>query len=662
MNIIRILKTIAGRKSIIIAFAIILLYTIICGAFSPALFSLGVILTVVYTVIVIITLGKDYKTRGLTSENGIISNITLDFVMSFNSPIVIINETGIINWYNKEFIAISETGASMYGKNISDTISDAFTSQRIEQLLSGVTVDINFNGTDYEVTGYKLNSAGKQYCLTVWEDKTELNMTKRMLLDGNVLVAYCMVDFVSEMEYMQDKYRNLSVQVATALENWAQSLGGIVKEFEKDKYVIFFEEKNYKSLIDSKFDILDTIRELSVNDSNINLTVSIGLAKLGGTLSEKDAAARRALDLALQRGGDQAVVRTENSTEYYGGKTKTVQKRTKIRSRVFAKDLVNLIKNSGNVVIMGHKYIDHDAVASAVAVARIAKLCETDAKIVVNIHDANLKPIFTKMRGFTSYTEMFTDAISAQNLLRSDTLLVVCDVNNPSHFESPEIFYNCAKVVIIDHHRKTGEYLQPPTLAYIEPAASSTSELMCELLEQILEPGSLTKTEAELLFAGITLDTHQFTKNTGVRTFSAAQYLRDEGADPQEAKKLFRTSIDEFLSEIKFESNIIVYKDSIAIAAQKGEYDSIDKIAAAKAADKLLSIEGVDASFVVFSINDQVHISARSNGTINVQLLLEKLGGGGHFDAAGVILNNIDVTDALNLLKAEIDKYLEDKQ
>ncbi len=256
------------------------------------------------------------------------------------------------------------------------------------------------------------------------------------------------------------------------------------------------------------------------------------------------------------------------------------------------------------------------------------------------------------------YDELFVDRETAHELIRSDTLLVVCDVNNPTFFEVPELYESASSFVVIDHHRKTGEFVNPPKISYIEPAASSASELMCEILEQSVPAGTLTKPEANLLFAGISLDTNQFTKNTGTKTFGAAQYLRGEGANPYDATKLFSMSIEDFTRETAFENNIHIYKEKIAISVYEKDAHEKDKIAASKAADKLLTLEKVSASFVICVIDGSVHISSRSDGTVNVQLILEKLGGGGHFDSAGAQLDNVSLEEGLIKLKNAIDDYM----
>lgn len=511
---------------------------------------------------------------------------------------------------------------------------------------------------------YKTQVSGKTHCFTIWEDTTDLTLARKELEMKSVMVAFVVIDnFAEAIQFIQDKQRTALALIGGVLDTWTASIGGILKEYDKDKFIILFEQRHFGRLDENRFDILDKIREIEIDNITMPFTASIGVSKVTGTLAEKESVARSALDLALQRGGDQAVVKTETGVEYYGGRSKSVQKKTKVRSRVIANELVSLMKQSGNVIVMGHKYADHDSIASCVAVSRIARFLNKPVGVVVNIHDFNLKKIFESMR-FRSgeYDDLFIDREMAHELIRSDTLLVVCDVNNPSFFEVPELYESAASFVVIDHHRKTGEFVNPPKIAYIEPAASSVSELMCEILEQATPSGTLSRPEANLLFAGIILDTKQFTRNTGVKTFGAALYLRSEGADPYDATRLFSSSIDDFTRESVFENNIRIYRDSVAVAVSERDSDLKDKIAAAKAADRLLTVENVRASFVLCRIDGDVHISARSDGSVNVQLITEALGGGGHFDAAGAKLDGMSLAEAEARLASVIDSYFEDNR
>ncbi len=654
------LRAIAWRKSVICALAVLVVYTVICAFVNPWLAFAGIAAIIAYLLVSYFVLKRDMQKERLFTEDNANLGVTLDFVTKFRSPVIIMNTQGMINWYNAAFISVSEERQSLYGKSAAETINSNFTPARIEQMNSGATFSINYNGVDFDVAGYPLNSGNKTYCLVVLTDKTKLVAAKKELADKNAVVAYIMLDNISDsMTFTQDQYRSVSARVARLISEWTKARGGLVKEYEKDKYIVVLEEKHLAGIVASKFDILDSIRETEVDDSTVPVTASIGITNIHGSPAEKDAAARAALELALQRGGDQAVLRTESSTDYYGGKTKTVQKKTKIRSRIVAGELCEHISKSSNVIIMGHKFCDHDSIASCVAMARIATSLGKEAKIVVNIHDVNLKPIFARMRGLNYYYELFCDGPTAQDMLTSDTLLIICDVNNPDMFESKDLYDNCINYIIVDHHRKVQEeYAIPPKLTYIEPSVSSASELLCEIAEYALPHGGLTKIESELLFSGIILDTNNFKKNTGVGTFSAALFLRSQGADPIEAQNFFRTNLDEFMYEADIENNISIYREKMIIATTALDSDdpSQTKLVSSKSANRLLGITGVDATFVLALIGTNVNISARSSGSINVQLILEQLGGGGHFDAAGALLKDVTLDEAQEMLKDAIDK------
>ncbi len=592
-------------------------------------------------------------------ENPMLSGMTLDLVKKLEKPVVIVDKECTISWYNDAFIEASEAKSALYGKDIREQISSSLNAARLFREAHS-SLELTLENVQYQISCQVTSAAGKEFCILVWDDISELVYTKQMLDGKDTLAAFIVIDNFSEaMQFVQDKSRTALALIGSELDNWASSLDGIIKEYDRDKFFLIFQKSHLETLRQNKFDILDRIRSLTIDDVVMQFTASIGVAAIDGTLAEKEAASRSCVDLALQRGGDQAVVKIDATTEFYGGRLQTVQKKTKVRSRVVAKELSSLMKMCSNVIVMGHKYADHDCVASCVAVARIAKSLSKQVNIVVNIHDFNLKAIFNSLRGSKEYTDLFVDRESAQELVRANTLLVVCDVNNVKLFEMPEIYEAASTIVIIDHHRKTAEFAIEPKIAYIEPAASSVSELMSEILEQSIEPGSLPPVEANLILSGIILDTKQFTKNTGVRTFGAAQYLRSEGASPYEAQKLFRTSVEDFMRESQFENNIHVYRDCIAISTYEGKATGADRIAAAKAADRLLTIEGVSASIVLCTIGDEISISARSDGSVNVQLILEALGGGGHFDSAGAQVKGKSMREVLEDLKVAIDGFLD---
>lgn len=596
----------------------------------------------------------------------LLGNITLDFILKLYMPVVICDEAGRIIWYNGAFTKLANSREVLYTKYF-DTITDITVDQILDSTTSAaddITANDGVETTAYDrafkIKGYKITSQGKNYVITVWNEQTELRQLSKRLSEEETVIAYVMIDNLDElMQFVQEKYRSAAAEVDAILKDWADSVGGILKEYERDKFIFLFESRYLSEFIERKFDVLDKIREVRIGEGSMPITVSIGISSTKGSLYDKDREAHASLDLALQRGGDQVVVRNAHNTEFYGGRTKTVQRRTKVRARVVANQLTLSMATANNVLIMGHKNPDYDSIGACVGIARLAMFCGVKANIVVDPDDANIKRATARVAALHEYDGVFVDSITGQDMIHPDTLLVIVDVNNPAQFESPDIADNVATTAIIDHHRKTGEYKNQPIISYIEPSASSCCELVSEMLEQALPVGSLHREEADILYSGILLDTKQFSRNTGVRTFSAALYLRSEGANPSEVQRFFESDIDDFMREAKFSMNVITYRQIFAISMSEGEGTAQDRVAAAKAADKLLSVSGVMASFALVMIDDCVHISARSSGNVNVQLILERMGGGGYYEAAGAFLKNITMAAALTSLKEAIDDYMQ---
>jgi Predicted signaling protein consisting of a modified GGDEF domain and a DHH domain len=626
----------------------------------------ALITTILYIITLIITgvihrfLTIKIPSVSVDDISPMLSNITLDLMVKFYMPSVICDENDKIVWYNRALINKLNIRESMYGKNLK--VICGLSSEEISATDNETGIDTLLNDRFFNIKGYMLSSQQKRYFITVWNDSTELNKAYKRLRDEDIVIAYIVIDNLDEMmQFLQDKSRTASADVLLRLRQWSNSVGGILKEYERDKFIFMCESSNMENFIAAKFDILDRIRDVRLGEGSLPVTVSMGFASIEGTLAEKEITARSALDMALQRGGDQVVVKTAEGMEFYGGRSKTVQKRTSVKARVVANELIMLMSRSSNVLVMGHKYADFDAVGACLGVARLALFCGAKVNVVSNTKDPNLTKCFKKTLNIPEYkqSKILIDSAEAQDLITSETLLVIVDVNNSKQFESIEVANSVYKTVIIDHHRKTAEFKDEPAISYIEPSASSTCELISEILEQVLPQGLLHKDEAEIMFAGILLDTMQFSRDTGVRTFSAALYLRSEGANPVEAQSLFEISMDEFKREAKFQTNVTTYRGVIAITVNDADDNtSMDRIAAAKAADKLLKVDNITASFALCRIGNIIYISARSTGTVNVQIIVEKLGGGGHFAVAATQVENSNMTDALFRLKNAIDEYI----
>lgn len=587
-----------------------------------------------------------------------LGSMTMDLIVKMPDPVMICNANETVLWVNSAF-------ASRLGrKNV--------TGQRFE-LLTGIPLQtlkadpserglrVSLDERSYLVKCYPIASKNKRFYLTLWRDETDLAAATARMNDEETQVAYVLADNLEELaQYTKDGTRAAAGEIEKILKEWADEAGGILKEYQSDRYIFLFRAAEMAGFVERKFDILDKIREIRVGESSFSVTVSMGISQISGSLSDKERTAAEALDMALQRGGDQVVVKSPKGLEFYGGKTQTVQKRTKVRSRVIAGELASLISQSERVLIMGHRGADFDSIGSCLGIARLCAFCQVPFHIIANEKDPNFQKCRERIAELPEYREasVFINASEAQELVGSETLTVIVDVNNKMQFEAPAVAEISHRTVYIDHHRKTAEFDEAPLISYIEPSSSSACELVAEILEQALPSGTLSKEEADIMYAGILLDTKQFTRNAGVRTFGAALYLRGEGANPSDALTLFKACLNDFISEARFESNVVIYRKTMAISCNDADNNTAsDRIAAAKAADKLLTVEGVKASFALCRIDDKIHISARSTGEVNVQLILEKIEGGGHFDAAATQLVG-RMTDALTRLKNAIDDYL----
>jgi len=656
-----------GSVNAALALAFMALYGFLCRYSSASPVWTGLLVGGMYLALTLLSaimfryLGMRVSLSLDSEIKPMLGNITLDLIIKLWMPVVICDDTGKIVWYNKAFTNLAGTKESFYGYNFEQFADLPISVVMADESPDGIDIAA-FDGY-YRVKGYRFSTGTKSYNLTVWNDRTELSRAVKKLSDEETLVAYIMIDNFDElMQFVSDKYRSSSAEVGAILARWAQSVGGVLKEYERDKYIFIFESRFMQQFIENKFDILDEIREIRVGESSLPVTVSIGIAQISGTLADKERAAHAALDMALQRGGDQVVVKTETGMDFYGGRTKTVQRRTKVRARVVANELAAQISKSSRVLIMCHRNPDFDSIGACIGVARLAMMCGVKVNIVMNTSHPNFVRCYDRLRTVPEYRDssLFMSAAEAQDAVTPSTLLIIVDVNNRAQYEAPELADIIPNIVIIDHHRKTAEFATQPVISYIEPSASSACELVAEILEQALPPGMLHKEEADLLYSGILLDTKQFTRNTGVRTFSAVLYLRGEGASPADAQTLFKTELRTFMKEAKFVSDVVIYRSIIAIAADDSPDNTpADRIAVAKAADKLLSIDGVVASFVLCRIGDTIQISARSQGSINVQIILEKLeGGGGHYESAATVVTGATMSETLTRLKQAIDEYL----
>ena len=590
-----------------------------------------------------------------------ISALTVSFLMKLEHPAVLSDGDGKVIWHNESMSKADKGNTVKHGANIRDVLDGVLVPKKNGDE-SGPAVYTSENKY-YLVFHYPVFGSGKRYDLCIMYDNTELFKCKEYIAMHNPAVMYIVVDNFSELaQGLKDNYRASSAKVSALLNEWAATFNGLIKEFERDKYICVFDEMYVEDMIKADFDIIDKVSAVTASDGGAPLTISIGVAAIDGSFSEKEESSMLALQLALQKGGAQAVVRDRMRSQNYGARVRAAKKDSKGPSRNAAFALCNLMENASNVIIMGHKNPDFDSIASNVGIARLAFHYGKRPYIITNERDTSIRPAREKLAGLDEYKNVFIDDIYAQELITPSTLLVITDVNNKDMFASQEVFNNASQVVIIDHHIKKEDFERPVSLEFIDPSASSASELVSEILEEKLPAGTLKREEAVLLFSGIQLDTENFTRGTGVRTFGASFYLRSLGADPGEARELFKNELEEYRILGGIEHNIYKYRDNMAISFYNGVGTDTEYRLCCIVADRMLSIEGILASFVVCAVGNAVRISARSKSDdINVGSIMEHFGGGGRFDAAACRIEDAVTEDIIKKLEKAIDEFSEGK-
>ena len=653
------LITIAASGAILLCAALV--FTIFFPAYAtPAAICAIAVYALVCTITVI---AGRFKYKAAADEQTVspyLGDIMTDVMTHLGTPAVIASEAGTVIWNNNAFASLAEAlGARgrLRGAQFSFVLPVDFENIT-NSSDAGEKVRVDAAGRVLTVDSYRFRVNGRLFFMLLINDETELDKFGAQLRAEHTLVAHIQIDNLSELtQYEQGEYRDASRDVDSILKDFANAHSAILREYDRNKYIMLFSQRYLDDFTARKFDVLDRVREVRIGAGMLPVTISVGISLLGGSLYESERLSFSALDTALQRGGDQVVLVTETGTEYYGGRTKTMQRRTKVRSRVIANEIAAHIKNAGNVLVMGHRYPDFDSIGSCIGAARLAMRQGAEVHIVVDDGDENIRPCIEHVRSLPEYDTMFVDASAALDMIRSDTLVIICDVNSSAHIFAPDVANSAHEIIIIDHHIKAPNVPGNVILTYIEPSASSASELVTDMIEQMYQSSGVAAAEADVMYAGILLDTKQLSRSTTARTFSAAMYLQSCGANAEVAIDFFRSGLDDFTSEARFESNVAIYRDEIAIACSTADGSAGDRVAAAKAADKLLTVKGVTASFAAVRIDGVVHISARSSGNVNVQLILEKLGGGGHFDVAGAQIKNSELEAALVMLKGAIDEY-----
>ncbi len=564
-----------------------------------------------------------------------------------------------ILWSSESFLQLTEQREGIFDAHL-ETV---FPNISFHWLLEGKTEapeTVVWNHRTYRVFGGVSHPEGGRSALatTYWMDVTDTEEMRRTLELTRPVVAILMVDNYEDLMKATPEGKRSAVRamLEEKLSQWSADSEGMMLRYDRDRYLFVFEEKSFSDFAAKRFDVLDAVREV-VAGEGVAATLSIGVGRDADSFEALFKNASVALEMALSRGGDQAVVKDKLNFEFYGGRSKATEKRTKVKSRVMANALAELIDEAKQVYVMGHSYADMDALGAAAGVCAIVRKRGKKCRIVIDTENNAAHPMLRRLQALPEYQGAFLSGDDAFLRVQPETLLVVVDTNRPGSVESEPLLDACNRVAVIDHHRRGSSYIDKMALNYHEPYASSASELVTELLQYLIEPGDLLKAESEALLAGIVLDTKNFTNRTGGRTFEAAAYLRRAGADTADVQRMFQSDLQSMISRYDIIRRAELYHGDIAIAALDQE---CDRGIAAKAADEMLTLQGVRASFVLYRKDDGIYISARSLGEINVQVLVETLGGGGNSTTAGGQCSGMTVAEAKTTLLRAIDKYFEE--
>ena len=582
-----------------------------------------------------------------------------------NSPLptlVFRPDTGEIIWSNESFLQLAGVREHLFEMRLSEAVPDF----QVQWLLSGKQESperVELNNHRFRVYGSLVRSRNRTgvqslVATTYWVETTEADHLREVYEASRPVAAILMLDNYEDlMKACEDTQRSaVLAQIDEKLQTWANAGQGILLKTDRNHYLFLFEEQYFQHFVDEKFSILDTVRAIRVAE-NIHPTLSIGIGKDSPSIPELYKNAKLSLEMALSRGGDQAVVRNQVDFAFYGGRTKATEKRTKVKSRVMANAFRELIADAGEVYIMGHSFADMDAVGAAAGICCAARKRGKQARIVIDREHTAAETLIARLDALPEYSGVFLTPAEAFLQMRANTLLVVVDTNRPDMVENPQLLESCNRVAVIDHHRRAATYIENAAFNFHEPYASSASELVTELLQYLVEPTDLLREEAGALLAGIVLDTKHFTQRTGGRTFEAAAFLRRSGADTAEVQRLFQGDLKDMVTKYDIIRRAEMYRSNIAVSVV--EEPGVDRVAAAQAADDLLTLKGVQASFVVYAAEGAVLMSARSLGEINVQVILEALGGGGNSTTAGARIEDTDPESVRQQLIGVLDAYFE---
>lgn len=585
---------------------------------------------------------------------------TDDTILDFPIPATIITKTGDILWNNNELeLLFKGINKQRYMENLIKELEEEYDTK-----FKAIDKELSIHDKHFRVLGNMVNlkrrgNEKEPVLMLYFIDRTEYYRLFRMYDDAKDCVGLIVIDNYDEI--MQGTNDNDKPQLIAIIERklreWFAFTGGIITKLDRNRFLILFEKKYIKVFTGAKFEILDSIKEISLSNK-IPVTLSIAIVVDEGTKNEKLQSAIATIDVALGRGGDQAVIKKDGKYEFFGGKSKELEKTTRVKSRVVSQALKELILESRNVVIMGHKNMDADSLGAAMGIYRMARQNEREAYIVFNNYGVGLKDLYERLILEPEYESILLPEGEIISKVNEDTLVVVVDTHKVGLVDGPNILEKATKVVVIDHHRRSAEAsIENPVLTFHEVYASSASELVTEIIEYAEEKIELQKLDAECLYAGILTDTKNFTQKTGVRTFEAAAYLKKVGIDVAAINKDFQTDVDTYVAIADVIRNCELIGEKVAVAMCPSGIENQVQITA-QAADELLNLNGIESSFVLCEYDGKVHISGRSNGTLNVQVVLEKFGGGGHMMIAGAQVEDKSIEEVKMMLIESINEIL----
>ena len=590
--------------------------------------------------------------RGNRIELGDLESAAAEYMNSLPAPVAVIDESRQFVWYNQIFEEKISLGQDVYGHDF-----ETFVNMDLSPLPNGGASICAVNGCIYSVTAEKFEKNEADFLVLYFHDETNyFNLKKHSDEQQQNVVIITIDNYDDIMQNAKESEKaQTSVETEKLIENFMNGTNGFIKKTSSNTFYAIIENRYLEHIISEKFKILDAARNIKIS-GKYPLTFSIGVGQNADSLAESETIARQCLDMALGRGGDQAVLKTENGYRFFGGVSKGVEKRSRAKTRIIANALQDLIENSGKVFIMGHRFGDLDSVGAACGLAGALNLLHKEVFIAVD-RTKNLALNLIEYVDEQTKHSLFITPGEAESLITSDDLLIIVDTHNKLYVESRALYEKSKSTVVIDHHRKTVNFIDDAVIFHHEPYASSASEMVTEIIQyfKFENDEKIDSCYADALLSGIMLDTKNFVMRTGVRTFEAAAYLKKIGADTVAVKLLFSNSIDAYRRKAQIVASARVHGEC-AIAVADFKSDDI-RVVAPQAADELLGISGVGASFVIYKTGSTVNISGRSLGAINVQVIMEQLGGGGHQTMAATQIENTNVQDAVKALTAVIDDY-----